>query len=356
MYFFKDIDYISIDDFGPGDLTLAEGEKANGYKILTNSPKVVNVEGINQHISVIDRIIEDQYYNNWSRVVGDIVSNYQGISSITSQIAATEREKKDFLIESVQYMGKTIDELQVKKAELQVLSDGNPRNLSLNELKMLTSGYIYTSVMPVEKIVSENMLPYINISFLKSISKIDQVTETGLKVVSNDHVYAAFTIPENESIMGEELVFPLKEELMGTSDQGINQGYYDFLVKRIDQLHYYPELRFMYNDKVYSGYFVDIINEGNQKIIVLLIKDYVNDFANAVTKNAEIYIQDYRAFEIPKSAVFKSEEQTYVDMLTKGYFSEPTLVDVEKYNNRSAVLRASQNPNLKTGMRIRVNP
>ena len=40
FFFFKDIDYIELDDFSAADLTLPEGEKTNGYKTLTQSPKL----------------------------------------------------------------------------------------------------------------------------------------------------------------------------------------------------------------------------------------------------------------------------------------------------------------------------
>jgi len=356
MYFFKDVDYKVIDQFQASDLTLAEGEKANGYKPLTNSNKVVNVDYINEQIAVIDKIIADQYYNNWGRIAGDVVSNYQGLSSITSQIGETEREQKQFLTESVQYMGQDLATLQKTRENLLSLGTGAPMNISLNELKMLSSGYVYTTIKPVEKIADENMLPYINLAFLKSVGKIDQESETLLKVINNDHVYVAFTIPEGTSIMGENEVLALKSEMMGTSDAGINKAYYDFLVKRVDQLYYFPEIRFKYKDHIYSSYFVDIIKEGDQKIIVMMVKDYINNFSDVVVGNAEIYIQDYKTFEIPKSAVFTEEGQTKVDTVTKGYFSDPTSVTVEKYAHGDAILKESDNPGLSSGMRIKIYP
>ena len=356
MYFFKDVDYKVIDDFKASDLTLAEGEKANGYKVLTNTPKVVNTAFINEEIAVIDKIIAEQYYNNWGRIVGDVVSNYQGLSSITSQIGETERERKNFLIESVQYMGQDLATLQKTREDLVGLSDGAPRNISLNDLKMLSSGYVYTTIKPVEKIVDENMLPYVNLAFLKSVSKIDQESETLLKVINNDHVYVAFTIPDGTSIMGENEVLALKSEMMGTDDPGVNQAFYDFLVKRVDQLYYFPQLRFKYEDKVYSGYFVDVIKEGDQKIIVLMIKDYINDFSNVVVGDGEVYIQDYKAFKIPQSAVFKVNGETKVDTVTKGYFSDPTSVTVEKNILGKSILKADDNPGLNSGMRIKIYP
>lgn len=356
MYFFKDIDYRILDNFNASDLTLAEGEKANGYMTITNTPKVVNVDYLNEQIKVIDTIISQEYYNNWGRIVGDIVTNYQGMTSITSQIGETERERKKFLIESVQYMGLDLNALQAKRQKYVDLLGGQARNITLGDLGMLSCGYVYTSIKPVEKTLDENMLPYINSAFLESVSKIDQQSESLLKVVNNDHVYVAFTIPKNKSIMGEDEVLPLKEEMMGTSDSGINQEYYDFLIKRIDQLYYYPELRFEYNKKVYTGYFVDVITEGNQKMIILMVKDYVNDFADAVIGDANIYIQDYNAFEIPKSAVFEESGETKVNIVTKGYFNESIPVSVEKTTNGHAILKTDDNPNLSSGMRISIHP
>ncbi|MGV8905001.1 MAG: hypothetical protein ACOH15_00195 [Acetobacterium sp.] len=356
MYFFKDVDYKVIDEFQASDLTLAEGEKANGYKSLTNTSKVVNTAYIDEQINVIDKVIADEYYNNWGRIVGDVVSNYQGLSSITSQIGETERERKNFLIESVQYMGQDLATLQKTREDLVALGDGAPRNISLNDLKMLSSGYVYTTIKPVEKIIDENMLPYVNLAFLKSVSKIDQESETLLKVINNDHVYVAFSIPEGTSIMGEDEVLPLKSEMMGTDDSGINQAFYDFLVRRVDQLYYFPQLRFKYQDQVYSGYFVDVIKEGDQKIIVLMIKDYINDFSNVVVGDAEVYIQDYKAFQIPQSAVFDVDGEKKVDTVTKGYFSNPTSVTVEKTILGKAILKASDNPGLSSGMRIKIYP
>lgn len=356
MYFFKDIDYRVLDDFQNSDLALTEGEKANGYKSLTNTPKVINDDYLNEQIGVIDTIIAEEYYNNWGRIVGDIVSNYQGISSITNQIGVTERERKKFLIESVQYMGLDLNALKAKRQQLVGFLGGKQRNIALNELGMLSSGYVYTNIKPVEKTLNETMLPYINTIFLKSVSKIDQESESLFKVVNNDHIYVAFSIPDDKDIMGEDEVLPLKAELMGTSDSGINDAYYNFLIKRVDQLYYFPQLRFEYNKKVYSGYFVDIIKEGDQKIIVLMLKDYVNDFSDVVIGNSEVYIQDYSAFEIPKSAIYKLADETKINTVTKGYFSDSLSVVVEKYNNGSAVLKAVNNPSLNSGMRIRIYP
>lgn len=356
LYFFKNIDYREIDNFQATDLTMAEGEKANGYTSLTSNPKVVNVEYVNEQIQVIDKLIEDEYYNNWSRIVGELVTNYEGMNSITSQIEESERQQQDFLLESVQYMGYTLEELQAARLTFVELTGGTSRNITLNDLYMHSSGYIFTSIKPVEKVLNQEMLPYISVNLLDSIAKIDQESSTQLKVVNNDHLFIAFAVDQDESIMGEDEMLALKEEMMGTTDKGINQEYYDFLVQRIDQLFYYPELRFNCNDQVYSSYLIDEIEDGDQKIIILMVKDYVNEFSQMVMTEADVYLQDYDAFVIPETAVYEEEGENYIQTVSKGYFNDPLPVEIEKTIDGDAVLKTSANPSLSSGTRIRIYP
>ncbi|WKY43002.1 hypothetical protein Q5O14_10020 [Eubacteriaceae bacterium ES2] len=356
LYFFKNIDYREIDDFQTSDLTLAEGEKANGYTNLTSGPKVVNVEYVSEQIQVIDKLIEDEYYNNWSRIVGELVTKYEGMNSITSQIEETEREQQDFLVESVQYMGYTLEELQEARLSFVDLTGGSSRNITLNDLYMHSSGYIFTSIKPVEKVLNQEMLPYVTVNLLDSISKIDQESSNQLKVVNNDHLFIAFTVDKDESIMGEDEMLALKEELMGTTDKGINQEYYDFLVRRIDQLLYYPELRFNYNNQDYTSYFIDEVEDGDQKIIILMLKDYVNEFSQMVLADADVYLQDYDAFVIPETAVYQEDDENYIQTVSKGYFNDPLPVEIEKTIDGDVVLKTSANPSLSSGTRIRIYP
>ncbi len=356
LYFFKSIDYRDVDNFQKNDLTLEEGEKANGYKNLASGAKTLNGDFLNKQIKVIDSLIEDGYYNNWSRIVGELNNNYRGVSSIASQIEDNERENRSFLIESVQYMGFSLEELQSKRQEYFTLAEQKTRPISLNNLYMHSSGYIYSNIKPIEKVLNQEMLPYITGSFLDTVGRIDQQASTQLKVINNDHVFITFTIDKEKEIMGEAEMFEMKEEIMGTIDRGINNDYYQFLIRRIDQLLYYPELRFNYKDKEYTSYLVDEFEDGNKKIVVLMLKDYVNDFSNVVIAEGDIYIQDYDAFVIPKSAIYEKDDATMVQSVSKGYFNDPLPVEIEKQNRGDVVLKVSNNPALSSGTRIRIHP
>lgn len=356
LYFFKSIDYRNIDDFKKNDLILEEGEKANGYKNLVDGSKTLNTDFLNKQIKIIDRLIEKEYYNNWSRIVGELSNNYKGVSSIASQIEDDERENRNFLIESVQYMGFSLEELQLKRQEYFSLVEQKTRPISLNNLYMHSSGYIYSSIKPIEKALNQEMLPYITGNFLDTVGKIDQQASAQLKVINNDHIFIAFTIDKEKEIMGEAEMFEMKEEIMGTIDKGVNNAYYQFLIRRIDQLLYYPELRFNYKNKEYTSYLVDEFEDGNKKIVVLMLKDYVNDFSNVVIAEGDIYIQDYDAFAIPKSAIYEEDNTTMVQSVSKGYFNDPLPVEIEKQSRGDMILKVSNNPALSSGTRIRIHP
>jgi hypothetical protein len=127
-------------------------------------------------------------------------------------------------------------------------------------------------------------------------------------------------------------------------------------VQRIDQLFYYPELRFNCNDQVYSSYLIDEIEDGDQKIIILMVKDYVNEFSQMVMTEADVYLQDYDAFVIPETAVYEEEGENYIQTVSKGYFNDPLPVEIEKTIDGDAVLKTSANPSLSSGTRIRIYP
>ncbi|MEG0495124.1 MAG: hypothetical protein RR564_02530 [Eubacterium sp.] len=358
FFFFKDIDYIQLDDFSKSDLTLPEGEKTNGYTNLTNTPKVVNQNFLNYQMDTINQIMTEQYYNNWPSTIDEIASNYVGMAKITTQFGSSERERKEFLLDSVQFMGETNAELESKKNEYSDLNTGQVRDVTLSGLHMISTGYVYTTLSSMEKVISESSLPYIDTNFLKTAGKIEKQNETVLKIVNNDHVFAAFSIPKKATIDGEEEVLADKEEYMGTRGPEKNSEYYKFLVKRVDQVRYYPKLSFKEGGNLYNGYLVDIVDDGENKIAVMMIRDYVNVFSNEIMINTEINIQRFDCYKVPQSAIVKKDEKTYVKTLEKGYFEDLIEVDINKYEKGMAILSldSEKNKNLSSGMTIKIYP
>ncbi len=358
FFFFKDIEYIELDDFQADDLTIPEGDKTNGYKVLTQSPKVVNQDFLNYQIETIDQIIADQYFSDWPSVIKEISGNYDGMAKITTQFGANQRKRKEFIVDSVQFMGETEAELNQNKERYQSLNDGQARDITLSGLGMMGTGYVYTSLNAMEKVVSESALPYIDTDFLKTVSKIDTQEFTALKIINNDHIFAAFSVDKDMVIEGEEEALANKEEYMGSRDVSKNAEYYKFLVKRVDQLRYYPKLSFKDGENTFNGYLVDIKEDGDQKIVILLIKDYVNTFADQIMINTEVNTERFDCYKVPQSSIVKQDGETLVKTLEKGYFEDLIPVDVYKYEDGMAILKTDSEKNamLSSETTIKVYP
>ena len=86
VYFFKNIDYIELNNFSAEDLVNAQGSKVNGYSALTKSKKIVDQTYIKNQIKTIDRILSEKAYKHWPTIVGQLQSNFRGLDKISSQM------------------------------------------------------------------------------------------------------------------------------------------------------------------------------------------------------------------------------------------------------------------------------
>ncbi len=345
LYFFKDIDWIALDGFGASDLTLSEGDKTNGYTALTSSDKTVNAEAISQEQGYIDAIMASGYADNWQAGAADILAQ-----------SSTRGRDKTYGADAAKFVGMTSEELSAEKESLGALADGNARSISLGGLGMIETGYIYAGVSDQEKLVCEGVLPYITSDYLSGVKKASDEKETALKVVNNDHLYMAFSVPAETQVPGTDVVEENKATYMGENTD--KQDYYDLLISRVDQLTYYPTMSFDYGDNTYEAYYVDRMEDGDNQIIVLLMKDYINVFADVVTLKTTVHLESYTCYNIPQSAIVNQDGQTYVRTLSKGYFEELVPVDVATYDGGRAILRVSSEKNqaLSESITIKVYP
>jgi len=356
IIFFKKTDYIELDNFSASDLTVEEGSKQNGYTALTSQAKVVSQSFLNNQISTIDKIMADKSNDNWSSVVDQIQNNVTGLGKIMNQTTAQGQTQSQYLLNVSQYMGMTTDQLNAKKAQLSALNDGKSRNIILGELGMQSSGYVYASISPMEKVVNENILPYVDKSFLDDADKISRTGAAALKIVDNDHLFAAFVMGADDVLAGQDDAMNMKQKYMGTKDKSKNTAYYQFLVRRVDLLWEYPEVSVEKDGKKYSAYLVNVEQDGDNKIAVVMFKDYVNIFAGDSVLNANVDVQTYTAYKVPKSAITTENNKSYITLLEKDYFPKQVEVKVDKTEGSKAILKASDNPDLSVDMVYKVYP
>ncbi|MSS19106.1 hypothetical protein [Pseudoramibacter porci] len=356
VYFFKHSDYIEINNFRSADLTSSEGSKVNGYSPLTKKKMTVSGDYLSAQISTINQILKNKDYLHYDQIVDQIENNFKGLDKLTSQMSSEQEKKKTYLVNASAYFGMNRKELIAKRRQLKKIQNKKHRKIVLSDLSMLSSGYVYGTVNPMEKVVTENVLPYIDSGFLNSIQKIDQQDENALKVVDNDHLYAAFTVNSNTVVQNEDEVKKLKKKVIGTTTQKKDVAYYNKLVKRVDLLWQYPQISIVKNNKKYNCYVVNIMKSGNKKIVVVMFKDYVSVFANDNILKTDVNVQSFNSYEVPKSAVTTQGNNQYLTLLQKGYFRRKVKVKVSRYDGRKAILAVADNPDLSSNAMYCVYP
>jgi hypothetical protein len=356
VYFFKHSDYIEINDFSAADLTSSEGSKVNGYSPLTKNKMTVSGDYLSAQISTINQILKNKDYLHYDKIVTQIENNFKGLDKLTSQVSSAQEKKKTYLVNASAYFGMNRKELIAKRRELKKIQKKKHRSIILSDLGMLSSGYVYGTVNPMEKVVTENVLPYIDSGFLSSIQKIDQQDESALKVVDNDHLYAAFTVDSNTTIQHEDEVKKLKKKVAGTTTRKKDVAYYNKLVKRVDLLWQYPQISIVKNNKKYNCYVVNVFKSGNKKIVVVMLKDYISVFANDNILKTDVNVQSFTSYKVPKSAITTQGKNQYLTLLQKGYFRKKVKVKVSRYDGRKAILAVADNPNLSSNSMYCVYP
>ncbi len=345
FYFLKDFDELEIDEFSASSLAVPEGTKVSGYDVLTNTPAVINRDFLSAQVSAISELINKGYFNNWDEYSASM-------QQILSRSGNKENNDQDFYNRTARYFPLDQGSLDAQKQKLNSLNTGNPVDITLSACGRLRTGYVYASISDYDKIACEAVLGSLTVSMLNDLSHISTDQKSALRIVNNDHCFLTMALEGDTPVNGEAETAKLKEEYK----EAQIANYYQMLTVRIDRLQLYPQISFKISDKTYSGYLVDVKSDASQKILVILIKDYLQELLQYNKLKGQINVQDYRAYEIPESAVIHQDDKDYVQVLEKGYFTENVEVSVTYYDRGKAILMEEANPDLSSGQIIKRFP
>ena len=354
LYLFKNIDYIELDNFSLDDLAFKQGTKVNGYSSLTKEPKVVSQTFLDYEIATIDEIITNKYYENWNVLVEEYQKTYTGLGVIG--IKSDSTFSKGFLESAIQYYGMNLDKLNETKENFVAINDGEPRDITLKGLGLTATGYIYGRLNPMEKVISQNMLPYVNKDLLDLAESINKNEKNVLKIVNNKQLFASFIMPDDEVVHFENEALAEKNRIWDEESIQNNVDYYEHLTIHVDDLWTFPEMQFKFNEKIYTAYLVDMIFSDSEKIGILIIKDYINDFISENILKAELHTISYRAYEAPISAIKQVDGKSKMTLMERGYFPEDVDVLVDQKDKSKAILPVEDNPNIAPGMAYLIHP
>ena len=343
LYMFKNVDYVVVDGLS-GIKNVQNGTKVNGYSPLTKSPGVVNKQYLQNQIDTLAKMETDQTYNHKRETAESVISR---IGSLTRKKGQDTSFNDDTFKKNVsRYLDFDAKEIKSKREQLAGLNDGKPRQIVLHDLGILASGFYFDSISCYDKVVSVNLLPYLSMDFLRQLDTTDRSSEAAVCIVSNDSIYAAFDIGSADSLISEDNVKALKKSYFGDDSEAKSEEYYKFLSERADMIYQYPEVTLHKNGKSYKAYLVDIMQDGSARIGVAVIKDYLEDFAGETVFNANVDIDNYLVYRIPRTAVFERGDKSYIRVIEKDFFDREQEIHIKKTDGNDVLLEPSENPDL----------
>ena len=346
LYEFKSVDYVIVDGLS-GIKTLKNGTKVNGYMPLTSAPGVVNTHYLQNQIDTLSKMESDQTYNHRRDTAQSVIDR---VGSLTRKKGQDTTFGDDtFKMNVSRYLPYDAAEIKAKREQLTGLNDGKPRQIVLHDLGMLASGFYYDSISGYDKVVNENLLPYMSMDFLKQLNTTDRSTEAAVCIIGNSRIYAAFDIGSSEALISESDVKALKKSYFGDDTNQKSEEYYKFLSERADMVYQYPEVTIHKNGKDYKAYLVDVVQDGTARIAVVVIKDYLEDFAGETVFNANVDIDNYRVYRIPRTAVYERGDKSYIHVIEKDFFEREQEIHIKKTDGGDVLLEPAENPDLTTG-------
>jgi hypothetical protein len=180
--------------------------------------------------------------------------------------------------------------------------------------------------------------------------------QSGLKIVENSYVYAVFVMDSDDSHYLEDEITVNRDNLIDWNGLQNISEYYNLLNNRIDVVKTLPSVNFSSNDVDYSGYFINIIENGNQKYYVVMIRDSAEAFIDINQSEGNIKLDSYQVIKIPQSAVFTKDDQSYVSVVKNNGAEEELAVNIYKTVDDECILLPEENEELVDNMTIRVYP
>ncbi|MPW26018.1 hypothetical protein GC105_09470 [Alkalibaculum sp. M08DMB] len=360
------------------DFTVKEGQRVSINKVLSDSKNITFTEYYNREIDIINWILDNEAYTDKNLFDRDISMIDEQIEDIEKDISWAENfndsdkiqnleQKKDellkqksYIINSFQYIGLNKDTLIELKEKYSGVKDSTGSSFTLNKLNFNFPGFIYFKSDGYENVLSKNILEFLTPEYIRNLenyNKNNNETSQTIKIVDDTYVYLSIVSSKDLVLNQEERVLERKEEIMETLEIDSLNEYYEYLNSRFDVLKRFPSIQFEYEDTKNKGYIIDIREYGEEKLIILQLKDNINQKFLA-ERQAQLSLITYArdGYIIPEKSLVKVDGKDNIVIMSKGYLKKYVEVTISNKNNGNVFLANSENENITNGMRLIVNP
>lgn len=378
VYVFKEEQYVVLNNAEGINLLCEEGRKLSASTLLSDN-YVLGDTYIQKKIAVLDYMLSLPDMDTAREIYAAINEKQKEEEDLQAQLdaavaAGDEAAKSDIagLLENCQYLsellegglayaGMPYESMVAERAAYAQLLGRTDLPLTADNLGFTVFGRLAYWTDGYEGVMGFNCGRKIDADYL---AMIDSMAPAGgksdsaagriyIKSSSADRTLLAVTVPADTYIAKEEKVADKYAYFYDNYDIDLEGGYYNFLYRRIDVLEGFPMLSVAFADgTVHSGYYVETITAGEKKILILMLREDIDDFADKRIFAAQAYAEEVRCFAVPASAVFEYNGKKYVTVLKNATDKVDVEVTVYRTEGKTVYLKTAENEELSGGDEI----
>ncbi len=368
LYSFKEEDHTAITTSSPLDMIVEEGQSLSATDLISENYRIRSKEFIEEKIESITFMIDNPSINTKWEVYEKIIAVRDEINTLTSQLQSAESTSDKEIIEdrirslrsyesvlkgATQYIVTPLSEMYNIRYRYNTMLEEDTLPLNFYNLNFSVFGYVsfetdgYEDVM---NIISMEGIDGEYFSFLDKFKAEPQKTQDNTYIIrstAKDRAIIAAMVDSETVIPSEDYARRMKSDIINRYNTDQSGGYYSYLYDRIDLLIQYPDISVKtYAGNVISGYLVDVIESGDKKAAIIALRGDIDKLSEERIENGELQTESFRAFVVNRSSIVEHNGKTYIIRLKGGSSKEALEVVVDRYTNKTAILRASKNPTL----------
>ena len=377
IYIFKQQEYILINSNEDIHFLVKEGTDVAASSVLSEDYYIKTKEHLQNKIAAVEFMIQNpsidskwEVYLLISEINDQIILIDDQIDEAVSQEDEARKktlleQRADLLTQTeiykdaMQYIFTPTSELKGVLKDYQKLMNTEELPLTLNNLNFNVFGYIFYAKDGYEDILTIDMLESLPEDYFDYIDHITPNTELNssqyiIKSSATDRVIISIRVDGDTNIISEQSVTDLKNKLLNENNMDKEGGYYNFLFQRIDLLTGFPDLTVTFEDSTtMQGYFIDVIQEGEDKIFLVAIRKNISYFNDKTIESADLHLETSSCYAVPLSSIVETEYGSYITVVSNySLYTEVIPVSVFKTEGDTVLLKVSENPNLNNGTEV----
>ena len=377
LYTFRDEDYTKITTSSPINIIAEEGTSLSATDLISDNYRLKSKAFIEEKIDSVTFMIDNPSINTRWEVYEKIIAVRDEIDGLQARLeTATDEHEKNTIKEKIkkrrsyesvlrgatQYTITPLSEMYNIRYRYNTMLEEDTLPLNLYNLNFSVFGYIYYNTDGYEDVMNLISMEGITadyFTYLDNYTPEKQETAENTYIIrsmAKDRAVIAAVVSKDTVIPSEESALKRKSDIINRYNTDQSGGYYSYLYDRIDLLINYPTISAKTkNGNILTGYLVDVIDAGNTKAAIIALRDDIPKCASMRIENGELQTESFTAFIVNKSSIIEKDGKTYLVRIRGGSAKEPVEVTVDRYVNRTAVLRSSDNPTLTNKTEILLN-